>query len=47
MPWLKAVWALVGLMPAMMFVTGAIMWWQRVMRKRPVRVEATGTEEAA
>jgi hypothetical protein len=35
-------------MPALMFVTGVIMWWQRVMRKRPVRVEAvTGTEEAA
>jgi uncharacterized iron-regulated membrane protein len=47
MPWLKAVWALVGLMPALMFVTGAIMWWQRVMRKRPVRVEVAGTEEAA
>ena len=37
----------VGLMPALMFVTGVIMWWQRVMRKRPVRVEVTGTEEAA
>ena len=47
MPWLKAVWAAVGLMPALMFVTGAIMWWQRVMRKRPVRVEVAGTEEAA
>jgi uncharacterized iron-regulated membrane protein len=46
-PWLKAVWAAVGLVPALMFVTGAVMWWQRVMRKRPVRVEATGTEEAA
>ena len=45
--WRKAVWALLGLMPAMMFVTGAVMWWQRVMRKRPVRVEAVGTEEAA
>ena len=31
----------------LMFVTGVIMWWQRVMRKRPVRVEAVGTEEAA
>ena len=41
MPWLKAVWAVVGLMPALMFVTGVVMWWQRVMRKRPVRVEVT------
>jgi uncharacterized iron-regulated membrane protein len=35
MPWLKAVWALVGLMPAVMLVTGVIMWWNRVLRKRP------------
>ena len=26
----KAVWALFGLAPAAMFVTGAIMWWNRV-----------------
>jgi uncharacterized iron-regulated membrane protein len=30
----KAVWALFGLAPAAMFVTGAIMWWLRVMRPR-------------
>ena len=47
MPWLQAVWAVVGLLPAVMFVTGAVMWWQRVMRKRPVRVEAANSEEAA
>jgi uncharacterized iron-regulated membrane protein len=48
MPWLQAVWAAIGLMPAVMFVTGAIMWWQRVMRKRPVRVvSAANSEEAA
>lgn len=35
--WLKAVWAVVGLVPAMMFVTGAIMWWNRVVRKRAAR----------
>jgi uncharacterized iron-regulated membrane protein len=35
LPWLKAIWALVGLMPAMMLVTGVIMWWNRVLRKRP------------
>jgi uncharacterized iron-regulated membrane protein len=33
-PWLKAVWAAVGLVPAVMFVTGAIMWWNRVVRRR-------------
>jgi uncharacterized iron-regulated membrane protein len=30
----KFVWALFGLMPAVMFVTGAVMWWNRVVRKR-------------
>ena len=28
----KAIWALFGLAPAVMFVTGAIMWWNRVLR---------------
>jgi hypothetical protein len=28
----KAIWALFGLAPAVMFVTGAIMWWNRVVR---------------
>jgi uncharacterized iron-regulated membrane protein len=28
----KAVWALFGLAPAAMFTTGAIMWWNRVVR---------------
>ena len=30
----KAIWALFGLAPAVMFVTGAIMWWNRVVRPR-------------
>jgi uncharacterized iron-regulated membrane protein len=30
----KAVWAIFGLAPAAMFVTGAIMWWTRVLRPR-------------
>ena len=29
----KAVWALFGLAPAVMFVTGSIMWWNRVVRR--------------
>jgi uncharacterized iron-regulated membrane protein len=33
-PWLKAAWALVGLVPAIMFVTGVLMWWNRVVRRR-------------
>jgi uncharacterized iron-regulated membrane protein len=36
-PWLKALWAVVGLAPAVMFVTGAIMWWNRVLKRRPAR----------
>jgi uncharacterized iron-regulated membrane protein len=34
-PVLKAVWAVLGLIPALMLVTGVIMWWNRVLRKRP------------
>ena len=30
----KATWALFGLAPAAMFVTGTIMWWNRVLRAR-------------
>jgi uncharacterized iron-regulated membrane protein len=33
---LKAVWVIIGLIPAIMFVTGFVMWWQRVV-KRPRR----------
>ena len=29
----KATWALVGLVPPALFVTGAIMWWNRVLRR--------------
>jgi uncharacterized iron-regulated membrane protein len=29
----KAAWAFFGLAPAAMFVTGAIMWWNRVLRR--------------
>jgi uncharacterized iron-regulated membrane protein len=42
----KAIWAVFGLAPAAMFVTGAIMWWNRVLRpglasaSRPVRSHA-------
>ncbi|HTC33050.1 MAG TPA: PepSY-associated TM helix domain-containing protein [Bryobacteraceae bacterium] len=30
----KATWALFGVAPAVLFVTGAIMWWNRVLRPR-------------
>jgi uncharacterized iron-regulated membrane protein len=31
---IKLIWAVFGLAPAAMFVTGAIMWWNRVVRKK-------------
>ena len=30
----KLVWALFGLAPAAMFITGTVMWWNRVFRKK-------------
>jgi uncharacterized iron-regulated membrane protein len=30
----KLTWAVAGLAPAAMFVTGAVMWWNRVVRKK-------------
>ena len=30
--WSKLLWALVGLVPAAMFATGSLMWWNRVIR---------------
>jgi uncharacterized iron-regulated membrane protein len=45
----KITWALFGLAPAVMFVTGAIMWWNRVLRPRwqalsqPARSDAAAT----
>jgi uncharacterized iron-regulated membrane protein len=30
----KLIWAVFGLTPAAMFVTGAVMWWNRVARKK-------------
>jgi len=30
----KSVWAVIGLIPGVMFVTGAVMWWNRVLVKR-------------
>ena len=31
---LKTVWVVMGLVPVLMFATGVVMWWQRVLRKR-------------
>ena len=37
----KLTWAVVGLAPAVMFVTGAVMWWNRVVRKKVRRTSRT------
>ena len=29
----KAIWAVFGLVPPLLFVTGGLMWWNRVVRK--------------
>lgn len=31
----KLIWAVAGLVPPVMFVTGALMWWTRAMRRAP------------
>ena len=36
---IKAIWAIFGLAPAAMFVTGSIMWWNRVLRRWPRRLK--------
>jgi uncharacterized iron-regulated membrane protein len=33
-PSLKIVWVVLGLVPALMAITGCIMWWNRVVRRR-------------
>ena len=33
----KLIWALAGLAPAAMFLTGSVMWWNRVIRKKRMR----------
>lgn len=35
--WVKTVWTVVGLTPAALFITGAIMWWKRVLKPWPGR----------
>ncbi len=37
----KATWALFGLAPAALFVTGAILWWNRVLRPRDRKSRAS------
>jgi uncharacterized iron-regulated membrane protein len=41
----KAIWALFGLVPAAMFVTGAMMWWNRVLQPRVRSVRRPSTDK--
>jgi uncharacterized iron-regulated membrane protein len=43
----KATWAIFGAAPAAMFVTGAIMWWNRTLRPRMARARRPADSEAA
>jgi uncharacterized iron-regulated membrane protein len=36
----KWVWVVLGLVPAVLFVTGGITWWVRVVRRRSAAVAA-------
>src|SRR5262245_9090654 len=33
----KVAWALLGLVPCVLFVSGALVWWNRVWRERSIR----------
>ena len=49
-PVLKAVWAIVGLIPAVMLVTGVIMWWRGRCQRRALAAgcaEGCGELQAA
>lgn len=49
--WVKWLWVVLGLIPPTLFVTGAIMWWNRVLSpsgrraRRNARTAAAGTAE--
>ena len=42
----RVVWLVLGLSPPVLFVTGFIMWWTRVVRPRWIRVSQPAPEAA-
>jgi uncharacterized iron-regulated membrane protein len=46
-PGVRLVWCVLGLSPPVLFVTGFIMWWTRVVRSRWIRVSQPSTEGAS
>ena len=33
-PYIETLWVVLGLVPCALFITGALMWWNRVLRVR-------------
>jgi uncharacterized iron-regulated membrane protein len=44
---IKALWTVLGLIPLVLFVTGAVMWWNRVLRPAMQRVQLRAEEARA
>jgi len=44
---IKAIWTVLGLAPAVLAATGGLMWWFRVVRRRPQRIEQCQTVAVA
>lgn len=44
--WGRVAWTIIGLLPAVMFVTGFILWWRRVVRRTAAGLEARREESA-
>jgi uncharacterized iron-regulated membrane protein len=42
--WVKGLWLVIGLAPAALFVTGFLMWWNRVLSKKRARVKKPQTQ---
>lgn len=45
-PYIEALWVILGLVPCGLFITGALMWWNRVLRARFTK-HGDPTREAA
>lgn len=43
----RIVWAIFGLAPAVLFLTGVVMWWNRVLSREARRMRRAGAETAA
>jgi uncharacterized iron-regulated membrane protein len=43
--WVKIIWTVVGLAPTVLFLTGMLMWWKRVLKPWPGRKEHIAVQE--